>query len=195
MPKKSILLVDDDVFVLHSIGDFLAASGYTITAISNPAQALGLLSEQKFDLIITDLVMGVVDGIAILRKAKKTSPLTQVLILTGYGDMPSIIEAIRLEADDYLLKPCEMEEIQFRVEKCFESQEEQRKIKAYENYLPVCAACKKVWDRQGGEDKKGAWVSVEHYLYTRAKMNASSTYCPDCFARAQEKLEKEFENN
>ena len=105
--------------------------------------------------------------------------------MTGYGDISSVIEAIRLEADDYLLKPCEMEEIQFRVEKCFESQEEQRKIKAYENCLPVCSSCKKVWDERGGKDGEGAWVTVEHYLFTRTRMNASSTYCPDCFARAQ----------
>lgn len=192
MPENSILLVDDDILVLRSIASFLKALGYAVTEISDPAKALGVLAEKRFDLVITDLVMGVVDGIAILRKAKKAFPLTQVIILTGYGDLNSVIEALRLEADDYLLKPCEMEEIQFKVDKCFETLEQKRKIKAYENTLPVCGSCKKVWDGLGGDRGEGKWVSVEQYLYTRARMNASSTYCPECFARAQKQLEEEF---
>ncbi|MBI9076153.1 MAG: response regulator [Desulfatibacillum sp.] len=193
MPEKSILLVDDDILVLRGIGGFLTALGYTVTEVSDPAKALGLLGDTSFDLVITDLVMGVVDGIAILHRAKKTAPLTQVIILTGYGDLSSVIEAIRLEADDYLLKPCEMEEIQFKVDKCFETREQKRKIKAYETTLPVCGACKKVWDDLGGDQSEGKWVSVEQYLHMRARMNASSTYCPECFAKAQKQLEDDIQ--
>ncbi len=194
MPEKSILLVDDDILVLRSIGPFLSAQGYTVTEVSNPGMALGILEKERFDLVITDLVMGAVDGIAILRTAKQSDPLTQVIILTGYGDMFSVIEALRLEADDYLLKPCEMEEIQFKVDKCFEALEQSRKIKAYESSLPVCMSCKKVRDDQVDGPEQGTWISVEQYLFTRASVNASSTYCPEWFERAQKQLEEEIDS-
>lgn len=190
----SILLVDDDLFVLQSIGPYLESLGYSVTAISNPSEALDILDKNNFDLVITDLDMDEVDGIAVLKKAKQADPLTQVIILTGYGSMNSAISALRLEADDYLLKPCEMEEIRFRVRYCLETRQYQRKIRAYENVLPVCVNCKKIRDDMGAGKGRGQWVSVEKFMYDQTGMSASSTYCPKCLAKAQKEMEKELDN-
>ncbi len=188
LTKFSILIVDDDVYILQSIGPYLETCGYEVRTISDPAEALALLDRKSFDLVITDLLMGDVDGISVLRKAKEADPLCQVMILTGYGDLTSAIEALRLEADDYLLKPCELEEIQFKVEGCIETLEVKRKIKIYESQLPICSACKKIQDAGGS----GEWVSVEHFIYTKAGINPSSTYCPSCLAQAQKEMEEEL---
>lgn len=187
LQEYSILLVDDDDIILQSIEPYLKACGYKVQTADDPKIALKILDQEHFDLVITDLMMDDVGGLDILRKAKGADPLCQVMILTGFGDMTSAIEALRLEADDYLLKPCELEELLFRVKSCLETLEVQKKIKIYESQLPVCSDCKKILD------ESGEWVSVEHFIYTKAGMNPSSTYCPACLARAQEELDKEID--
>ena len=82
---------------------------------------LNLSKKKTYDLVITDLVMGRLGGIDVLREAKNISPDTLVTILTGYGDISPAIDALRLHADDYLLKPCEDEEMAERVKKCLET--------------------------------------------------------------------------
>jgi len=80
------------------------------------------VAKNHFDLVITDLVMDEPDGMEVLRNTKELSPETMVMILTGYGDMESVVNALRLGADDYLVKPCDIQEINFRVSKCLEKQ-------------------------------------------------------------------------
>ena len=179
MKRYDILLVDDDPFILDGIGEDLEGEGYRVTTAENGEKAIKVLDENPFDLVITDLVMGVVDGIAVLKKSKEISLETMVMILTGYGDMPSAIEAIRSDADDYLLKPCEMDELHFRISNCLEKLELCRKIKIYEGALPVCCACKKVrvaTDKNPGSD---VWVPMEKYINEKAGLRVESIYCPE----------------
>ncbi|BBO92796.1 hypothetical protein DSCOOX_59760 [Desulfosarcina ovata subsp. ovata] len=90
---------------------------------------MALLEMIHFDLVITDLVMDRIDGIGGLKAAKEKNRETMVLILTGYGDMGSAIGALRLDADDYMLKPCEPDEMRIRVSRCFDRLEAARKLK------------------------------------------------------------------
>lgn len=189
--KRDILLVDDDSVIVAAIGSDLEEKGYRVTTAGNGEQAVDWLNQSHFDLVITDLVMTPVNGIAVLEKAKEIDPDTMVVILTGFGDMTSAIEALRSGADDYLLKPCEPEEIDFRVSRCLEKQESRRKIKAYENILPVCCVCKKIRDDSGREPGTGAWMSMEDYMLNKAKVAVTSTYCPECLKRAMEDMEEE----
>ena len=76
--------------------------------------------EAQYDLVITDLMMPGIDGFGVLKAVKDMAPLTSVIILTGYGDMRSAIDALRLGADDFLLKPCDIEELVFRIRRCLE---------------------------------------------------------------------------
>jgi len=115
MEKYSILLVDDDPFILKGIGTDLESQGFKVTEADSGDRAMELLAKTDFDLVITDLVMENIDGIQVLKKTKELNPDTMVIILTGYGNMKSAIEALRHEADDYLLKPCESAEMFYRV--------------------------------------------------------------------------------
>jgi len=137
MKKYTILLVDDDSYIIRGVGKDLESEGYQVTTAESGEKAIGILNETTFDLVITDLIMEPLDGIDLLKRTKETSPDTMVMILTGFGDMTSAIEALRLNADDYILKPCEPEEMHFRVSRCLEKLELRRKIKAYETILPV----------------------------------------------------------
>ena len=96
-----------------------------------------------------------------------------VIVLTGFGDMLSAIEALRSQADDYMLKPCESGEMFFRVERCLEKLELARKIHLYQKILPMCCVCKKIRDDTGkvpGRGDGSPWSSssttgpVGHHL-------------------------------
>ena len=110
MRKYKILLVDDDPFILKAIGPALEDKGYQVSTAAAGEEAIEIMAEKAFDLVITDLIMQSIDGIDVLKKAKKIDAEMMVMVLTGFGDMNSAIDALRLGADDYMLKPCELEE-------------------------------------------------------------------------------------
>lgn len=180
MVKWKILLVDDDEFILKSFAPALESQGYEVTVASSGEKAMEIIEHEQFDLVISDLILDEIDGIQILKKSKQSNPDCAVIILTGYGDMASAIDALRLDADDYLLKPCETDEIFFRVRKVFEKLTMQRKIKIYEKTLPVCCICKKIRDDSQIGDGTGKWLKMEDYMHEKAKVAVTSTYCPDC---------------
>jgi DNA-binding response OmpR family regulator len=183
-----LLLVDDDLLILQSISSALEQEGYQVATAANGKEALEILEQTRFDLVLTDLVMDPVDGMEVLRQVKAKAPECVVIILTGYGDLMSAIEALRLDADDYLLKPCEPEELVFRISSCLEKAELKRKLQAYEAIVPVCCECKSIRDDSGKEIGSGEWMPVEQYILTKSKLAVSPTYCPNCIKKELERI-------
>lgn len=192
MGKYTILLVDDDAFVLNGIGQYLSNKGFHVETAGSGEEAVRLLEHKRFHMVITDLSMDQVDGISVLKKAKECNPDTMVIILTGYGDLNSAIEALRSDADDYILKPCEPLVIGARVSKCFEKYELKLKIQAYENILPVCCVCKKIRDDSGKEPGTGEWMDLESYIWNKGGVDVTSGYCPECYKKAEAALEEDL---
>ena len=190
MRKHEILLIDDDPFILKAIGSALEDKGYQVSTAAAGEEAIEIMAEKAFDLVITDLIMGSIDGIDVLKKAKKIDAEMMVMVLTGFGDMNSAIDALRLGADDYMLKPCELEEIYFRVSSCLEKLEFKRKIKIYEDILPVCCVCKSIRDDTGKEPGTGKWTQMENYIRDKGGVGVTSTYCPECAKKAKEELRR-----
>jgi DNA-binding NtrC family response regulator len=188
MKKYRILLVDDDTTILAGLGKDLEFEGYRVTTATSGEEAVRILENRRFDLVLTDLVMDHVDGMAVVQKAKKANPETRAIILTGYGDMESAINALRSDADDFLLKSTDVDEIQIKVSRCLEKLELLRQIKIYERILPVCCVCKKVRRDVGRKNKKIEWVGMEEYIKERSGVDFTHTYCPKCFSEHQKKL-------
>jgi len=180
MKKYKLLLVDDDPFILEGIGEDLESNGYQVTRASDGESAVELLETTQFDLVITDLVMDSTDGIQVLKKTKELNSDAQVIILTGFGDIDSAIEALRSHADDFLLKPCESQEMLFRVKNCLEKQEMTRKINLYQKILPMCCVCKKIRDDSGRQPGSGEWISIEQFIHEQSDLDITSSYCPEC---------------
>jgi len=180
MKRYHLLLVDDDPFILEGIGGDLESNGYQVTRASSGEMAVDLIGSMDFDLVITDLIMECTDGIKVLQKTKMLNPDIQVIILTGYGDMDSAIEALRNHADDYLLKPCESQEMLFRVKNCLEKQDLKRRVRLYQKILPMCCVCKKVRDDSGKDPGKGKWMTIEKFIHEKADLDITASYCPDC---------------
>jgi PAS domain S-box-containing protein len=129
--NKKILLVDDEEVIRLSfkreLRDF-----YDVTLASSYTEALAFLSEKQFDLLITDLVMPGLNGLELLKNVKMHSPEMYVIIITAYGEIGAVIEALRAGADDFLLKPCDVEELLLRIDKTFERQDVFKKAKICE---------------------------------------------------------------
>jgi YesN/AraC family two-component response regulator len=159
-----------------------------VRTAENGETAIELLKAQTYHLVITDLLMGEIDGIQVLKKTKELNPDTMVIILTGHGDLKSAIDALRLHADDYLLKPCDPAEIYLKVERCLEKLELKLKIKVYENILPICCVCDKIRDDQGKPHGTGEWMRVDKFILKKAGLKSSSTLCPECAQKMMEDI-------
>lgn len=105
--QKVILIVDDSAAMRAILSDMLVEAGYRVMQAADGYAALELVKETKFDLIITDLTMPVLDGIAFLREAKKL-PLCRfvpIVVLTSEGDAKKLDEAKQAGASTWLSKP------------------------------------------------------------------------------------------
>ena len=109
--KGKILIVDDEKTALKSLSKILKLEGYTVEAKEDGESALELLSNESFELMVLDLQMPGMSGLEVLQEVVKIYPELQIIMLTAHGSMDSAIEALRLGAHDYILKPASPEEI------------------------------------------------------------------------------------
>ena len=107
-----ILVVDDEENVRKVLSKELSHKGHHAEAVAGGAEALACLAGRAFDVLLTDLKMPGVDGLALLRKVRELDLGAEVVLLTGQGSIPSAVEAIRQGAFDYLTKPCSIDEIE-----------------------------------------------------------------------------------
>jgi two-component system sensor histidine kinase/response regulator len=106
-----ILIVDDEAAQMKALCDTLRDEGYATTGFASAKAALHELRTQKFDLILTDLMMPEMDGITLLRSALETDPNLIGIIMTGEGTISSAVEAMKTGALDYILKPFKLSAI------------------------------------------------------------------------------------
>jgi DNA-binding NtrC family response regulator len=107
----------------------LADHGYEITKATSGENAIKELERKHYDLVVTDLNMGQIDGISVLKRAKVLDPKTKVIIATGSTDVNYAIEALRLNANDYILKPFDLNHFLQKVLDCFNEYENRPKTK------------------------------------------------------------------
>jgi len=103
--RKQVFVVDDEVGVLKAVEETLATLDVEVTCFVNPFTCLERLQLQKCDLLIADLKMPEMDGIELLTNVKRQIPWVPVLVVTGYGDIPTAVRAIKAGAEDFIEKP------------------------------------------------------------------------------------------
>ena len=116
MSPTHVLLVDDEEIFTRNIAKLLAHRGYRVTAVNSGDAAIRALEEQPFDVLVLDLKMPGLDGIATFREMLKLGLSVETIILTGHGSIDTALEAVKLGAHDYLTKPCEIEELVAKIE-------------------------------------------------------------------------------
>jgi two-component system response regulator HydG len=119
-PAGRVLVVDDQRNMRVTTAIVLRQAGFEVTEADGGAEALEKLGAEPFDVVLTDLRMGDVDGLEVLRGALEASPSTQVIVMTAFGSIESAVEAVRRGAYDYLSKPFQSDELRVRVEKALE---------------------------------------------------------------------------
>ncbi len=100
-----ILIVDDEEIARITLGDILRLEGYEVQAAGSGEEAVGILAQDTFDVMILDLRMPGMGGLDVLQNVIDHLPTLQVIVLTAHGSMDSAIQALRFRVHDYLLKP------------------------------------------------------------------------------------------
>jgi two-component system, NtrC family, response regulator HydG len=119
-PASRVLIVDDQRNMRTTTALVLRQAGYDVAEAESGEAALSRLLSEPFDVVLTDLKMAPLDGIAVLRGALEISPTTQVIVMTGYGTVESAVAAMQQGAHDYLSKPFKEDELLVRVQRALE---------------------------------------------------------------------------
>lgn len=120
MTVEKILIVDDEILVRDFLAETLRRKGLDVQTAENGQKAFNLLKENSFDLVITDMKMPDFTGIDVLKKVKELSPSTVVIVITAFGSIENAVEAMKLGAFNYLIKPFTPDTIEALIEKAKE---------------------------------------------------------------------------
>lgn len=120
MSIEKILIVDDELLMRNFLAETLQRKKFEVATAPNGQKALALMKDTNFDLVITDMKLPDLTGIEVLRKAKELSPRTIVVIITAFGSIENAVEAMRLGAFNYLIKPFSPDSIEAVIEKAQE---------------------------------------------------------------------------
>jgi DNA-binding NtrC family response regulator len=120
---KKILVVDDELIIRVSCEKALIPEGYEVKSAASGIEALEILENEHFPLILLDLKMPDMDGIEVLKKTKERWPNTKVIIITGYSTVETAVQALRLGAYNYIEKPFTPDALLAAVKEVFEKKE------------------------------------------------------------------------
>ena len=130
-----ILTIDDESHHAHLVADSLEAIGYPVDIATSGKEGIERLRERPYDLLITDLKLGDLDGLDLIRQARTIHPLLAVIVVTGHGTVESAVEAMQQGASDYLQKPVEVAALRIKVEKALEGQALRRRAEDLERQI------------------------------------------------------------
>jgi DNA-binding NtrC family response regulator len=123
--KARLLIVDDEEQFVEALSERLSMRDYDVTTALTGEDAINKITSYNFDVVILDVRLPGVDGTEVLRTIKNLKPLTEVIMLTGYGTVEMAIQGMKLGAFDFLMKPCETEDLTVKIDKAHDRKAEQ----------------------------------------------------------------------
>ena len=133
--KTKLLLADDEAGIRKVLGISLEDSGYDVVLAEDGKQALDLFRETVPSIVLTDIKMPGIDGIALLRIIKQENPDTEVIMITGHGDMDLAVESLKLEAIDFITKPINNDALEIALKRANEKIDMRNQLRAYTENL------------------------------------------------------------
>jgi putative two-component system response regulator len=130
-----LLIVDDEPGIRHVLADIFAGGDYVISTAENGRVALEHFVAEGADIVLADLMMPEMGGLELLRRVKALDDTAAFILLTGAGTMEQAVEALRLQADDYLLKPFNVDEVVLSARRALEHRRLLRENRAYQRGL------------------------------------------------------------
>jgi len=111
MSRGSILAIDDEQNIRHLIESEFSMEGLAVTTAGSGEEGLKLFDTEEFDVVLLDINLPKLNGVEVLKRLKQKSPDTEVIMITGYGDIKSAVDSIKQGARDYITKPFKLDEI------------------------------------------------------------------------------------
>jgi YesN/AraC family two-component response regulator len=191
----AVLYVEDEPATRQALSPPLERRVRELFTAANGEEGLALFRERRPDIVITDITMPVMNGLAMIRGVRSLAAGTPVIVTTAYGDTRYLIESIEVGVDRYIMKPVDNEKLFATLQQCAlvvtaereaqrhhaererligELQQALLKVKQLSGLLPICMHCKKI------RDDAGAWQQMEAYICTHAEVDFSHGICPDC---------------
>jgi two-component system, NtrC family, response regulator HydG len=127
--RLHVLVIDDEKLHAQTVAEILESKGYCCTIATSGKDGAKKIENDDFDLILTDLKMGDLDGLAILQKAKEFLPEAEVMVVTGFGDVKTAVTALQQGASHYLLKPLDKNQLLAIVSKSAEDLRRNRALR------------------------------------------------------------------
>ncbi len=115
--SERILVVEDEITLCHNIARFLTRQGHTVVAVETAEEALAELELRTFDFVVTDLRLHEADGLAVLDRVRAAGPECVVFIMTAYASVEAAVEALRRGANDFVLKPLSLSDLQSKIDR------------------------------------------------------------------------------
>jgi sigma-B regulation protein RsbU (phosphoserine phosphatase) len=191
----SVLYVEDEEYTREAVHQLLQRHVRELVVARNGAEGLALFRESDPDLVLTDILMPVMDGLKMVKEIRSCCKDVPIIVTTAYSETSYMMDAIDLGVDQYVMKPVVSEKLFSALEKCAEligsrksekrHQEERErlieklqvalaKVKLLSGLLPICASCKKI------RDDKGYWNQIESYIIEHSEAEFSHGICPEC---------------
>ena len=123
--KSRLLLVDDEEQFVEALSERLTMRDYDVTTSLTGEDAIEKIKNYNFDVVILDVRLPGIEGAEVLREIKNLKPLAEVIMLTGHGTVEMAIEGMKLGAFDFLMKPCETEDLTAKIDKAHDRKAEQ----------------------------------------------------------------------
>jgi DNA-binding NtrC family response regulator len=192
--KISILIVDDELSIRESIKGWLKWSGYQVETAAGGPEALAKSAAKRYDIMLIDVKMPEMDGLTLLKKIKETDADTAVVMMTAHGDIRDAVEAMKLGAYDYLLKPFDLEELNLNIEKLVQLQtlamenlilkERVATITRFENLVSQAPAMVKLFETIVDVAQSDATVLITGETGTGKELVARAIHAqsPRCYA-------------
>jgi phosphoserine phosphatase RsbU/P len=200
MKDITVLFVDDEKNMLSSLEYNLVREPYKKVFAQSAEEALAALSREAVHVVVSDMRMPGMDGLALLTKVKSTYPETIRIILSAFTDVPQIIDSInsgeifryitkpiqepaefrrtiREAIDYYLLRRSREELVESLKKKNDELEDALAHVKRLEGLIPICCYCKKI------RDDHNYWNEVERYVSERSNAQFTHGICPDCMKK------------
>lgn len=191
----AVLYVEDEAVTRQALSPPLERRVRELLTAENGEAGLALFRERRPDIVITDIKMPVMNGLAMIRGIRALAAATPVVVTTAYGDINYLIESIEIGVDRYVMKPVDHKKLFAALQQCAalvtaerdakrhqeereqlvrELQEALARVKQLSGLLPICAHCKKI------RKDDGAWQQIEVYVRDHADVEFSHGICPNC---------------
>jgi DNA-binding NtrC family response regulator len=150
MKPDRILVVDDEESIRDVLYQGLTDFGYQVTLAKGGEEALSLFERGRFDIVITDLKMPQIDGLDLIRIARKKDPQTAFFVITGYPSVQSAAESLYQGVHEYIIKPWHMGDLRLRISRVREKRQLQRSVRHMRKIIWALVISIPIWIALGG---------------------------------------------